>query len=263
MHARYLPTSLSWPPPFQHEGEARRFRPLDCRSWQIPSQVESNAPLLCGATGSPQHSLGRPPRPHMRWVPWPYLREWYRPWCQTISVSVYRLWQDLWCQVLSCMGKCLHPKEEGGLGVKKLETQSCCLLMKLIHRLHHPGQSSWALWAREKISLTNLPGEVWGDHVLDLALCFTVGIPNDLHLTDRRWSIHVLLGRYLAWGKPLPLTYLALYRHYRNKNVSVRDIIRNGVRSTRTATAAIQFCNYGTGFSWITRSGHQVGLIPD
>ena len=36
-------------------------------------------------------------------------------------------------------------KEDGGLGgVKRLETQNAALLLKLIHRLHHPGYSAWA-----------------------------------------------------------------------------------------------------------------------
>jgi hypothetical protein len=33
-------------------------------------------------------------------------------------------------------------KEDSGLGVKRLDTQNACLLLKLIHRLHHPHGSS-------------------------------------------------------------------------------------------------------------------------
>ena len=39
-------------------------------------------------------------------------------------------------------------KEDGGLGVKRLDTQNACLLLKLVHRLHHPQGSAWAMWAR-------------------------------------------------------------------------------------------------------------------
>lgn len=40
-------------------------------------------------------------------------------------------------------------KEDGGLGIKRLDTQNACLLLKLIHCLYHPGDSSWATWARQ------------------------------------------------------------------------------------------------------------------
>jgi len=33
--------------------------------------------------------------------------------------------------------------EAGGLGVKNLEELNHCLLMKIFHKLHEPGQSPW------------------------------------------------------------------------------------------------------------------------
>jgi hypothetical protein len=36
-------------------------------------------------------------------------------------------------------------KEDGGLGIKRIDTQNACLLLKLLHRLHHPDGSAWAL----------------------------------------------------------------------------------------------------------------------
>ena len=38
------------------------------------------------------------------------------------------------------------PKDQGGLGVKNLQILNQCLLLKLLHRLHHPSDSSWANW---------------------------------------------------------------------------------------------------------------------
>lgn len=35
-------------------------------------------------------------------------------------------------------------KEDGGLGICQLHAQNACLLLKLLHRLHHPAGSSWA-----------------------------------------------------------------------------------------------------------------------
>lgn len=40
-------------------------------------------------------------------------------------------------QCLVAWEKVCQPKEEGGLGVKRLDTQNACLLLKLIHRLHY------------------------------------------------------------------------------------------------------------------------------
>lgn len=55
-------------------------------------------------------------------------------------------------------------KEDGGLGIKRLDTQNACLLIKLIHKLHHPGDSSWAAWARGRVRLADLQGDVAGPH---------------------------------------------------------------------------------------------------
>lgn len=56
------------------------------------------------------------------------------------------------------------PKEDGGLSIKRLDTQNACLLLKLVHRLHHPGESSWAAWALQHISLSDLRGALEGSH---------------------------------------------------------------------------------------------------
>lgn len=47
-------------------------------------------------------------------------------------------------------------KEKGGLGVRELHLQNQCLLLKLVHGLHHPGDLAWAQWARTGIDLANL-----------------------------------------------------------------------------------------------------------
>src|SRR5687767_13598569 len=55
-------------------------------------------------------------------------------------------------------------RKEGGLGIPQLQVQNSCLLLKLIHRLHHPNGSAWAAWARERVHLHSLQGAVEGSH---------------------------------------------------------------------------------------------------
>ena len=38
------------------------------------------------------------------------------------------------------------PRDLGGMGIKDMGTQNICLLLKLIHKLHHPEFSAWAQW---------------------------------------------------------------------------------------------------------------------
>lgn len=57
-----------------------------------------------------------------------------------------------------------QPKEQGGIGLKDLSLQNKSLQLKNLHRLHHPANSSWANWARARISAVNLQGEVEGAH---------------------------------------------------------------------------------------------------
>lgn len=55
-------------------------------------------------------------------------------------------------------------KEDGGLGVKRLEIQNAALLLKLIHRLHHPGSSAWARWVSTQTTLHDLGGNLARAH---------------------------------------------------------------------------------------------------
>jgi hypothetical protein len=60
--------------------------------------------------------------------------------------------------------KACQPKEQGGLGIKDLAAQNKCLLLKLLHRLHHPGGSAWARWVRGRVDLVTMRGDIGGVH---------------------------------------------------------------------------------------------------
>lgn len=62
-------------------------------------------------------------------------------------------WEDV-CRV----------KEDGGLGIIRLDAQNACLLLKLLHRLHHPQDSAWARWVSGQVSLPDLAGNLAGTH---------------------------------------------------------------------------------------------------
>jgi hypothetical protein len=55
----------------------------------------------------------------------------------------------LWARCLVAWNQVCMPKEKGGLGMKDVAIQNQCLLLKLLHRLHHPANLAWARWARE------------------------------------------------------------------------------------------------------------------
>lgn len=57
-----------------------------------------------------------------------------------------------------------NPTTHGGLGVRDLAIQNRCLLMKLMHRLHCPTDSSWAAWATELVDVPSMVGELSGQH---------------------------------------------------------------------------------------------------
>ncbi|GJM95350.1 hypothetical protein PR202_ga12072 [Eleusine coracana subsp. coracana] len=56
------------------------------------------------------------------------------------------------------------PKEQGGLGIRDIALQNQCLLLKLVDKLHHPSDSAWATWVRQRINILTLEGDVHGAH---------------------------------------------------------------------------------------------------
>jgi len=132
------------------------------------------------------------------------------------------------------------PKESGGLGLKNLSVQNQCMLLKLIHRLHHPEASSWARWARQRINLATLTGDVHGAHwdslreLLPLYRAITTVDIKDGTSTSF-WDD--------SWLPEGPLSELlpALHSHATSPHATVSDILSTGIdhhiqrRQTRAA----------------------------
>jgi len=136
------------------------------------------------------------------------------------------------------------PKELGGLGLKNLSVQNQCLLLKLIHRLHHPGASSWARWARQHVCLASLDGEVQGNHwdmlreLLPLyRVITTVRVHNGRSTSfwDDSW-----LG-----DEPLSEIHPALHSHATKPHATVAEVLQLGIdqflQSRRTIAATADY----------------------
>jgi hypothetical protein len=121
----------------------------------------------------------------------------------------------------------LKPRSEGGLGVKSLATVNSCLLLKLLHRLHHPGDSSWAAWARQRVDLATMTG-LGGSHwdtlasILPAYRCITTVTVRDDNSTsfwEDRWLTDL----------PLRAKFPLLYSHSSNNSVTVCAVIQQGL----------------------------------
>nr|CAB3445827.1 unnamed protein product [Digitaria exilis] len=106
--------------------------------------------LGCNIESFPQKYLGLPLSPHK-------LRhagklDFLAP--TVIEVLDARRRSFLWTGEEKCHGSCClvkwedmcYEKEVGGLGIKNLEQQNHCLIMKLVHRLYEPTSWPWKRW---------------------------------------------------------------------------------------------------------------------
>jgi hypothetical protein len=57
---------------------------------------------------------------------------------------------------------CCQSKSHGGIELSNLKVQNQCLLLKLLHRIHTLGDSSWVPWVHAHIDLVSMQGEVVG-----------------------------------------------------------------------------------------------------
>ena len=122
------------------------------------------------------------------------------------------------------------PKEQGGLGIKDLRTLNQCLLLKHLHRLHHPGESAWANWMHNNTNVASLEGACEGTHwktLRDLLPVYraitTTSIGNGLNTSF--WH-----DNWLPSG-PLAETFPALFSHAKEPNASVGKVCSEPLRS--------------------------------
>ena len=121
-------------------------------------------------------------------------------------------------------------KEEGGLGIRRLDTQNSCMLLKLVHRLYNPCSSSWAAWARAKIDLTSFTGEVSGPHWSAVrALLPAYRSFSRVSIGDGR-NTNFWLDVW-SGNQPLAIAMPALYSHATSDRVSIREVHTSGLNA--------------------------------
>jgi hypothetical protein len=123
-----------------------------------------------------------------------------------------------------------QPKEDGGLGIRCLNTQNASLLLKLIHRLHHPDGSAWATWVRGQIHMDSLQGDLAGTHWEALRNL----LPAYQHIT----RVNIRDGRSTDFWKdtwldeaPLATCLPALHSHFAGHGTSVQEVLSAPLRS--------------------------------
>ena len=141
-----------------------------------------------------------------------------------------------WTGEDSCHGsKCLvawdtvqAPKNAGGLGIKDLELQNRCLLMKFVNKLFSGEQTSWKDWLLRSASSFDTP--------ISGASSFLWRIVNDELNTFRSITIVKVnngaatsfwFDHWLPAG-PLFSTHHALFTHTTMPNISVQRVFQSG-----------------------------------
>jgi len=126
--------------------------------------------------------------------------------------------------------------------VRDLATQNACLLLKLLHRLHHPEESAWAAWARQHTDLSTLEGANDGNHwdglksLLPAYRCITKVVIGDGASTTFWWD---------SWteGTTLALKFPCLLSHCTQPNVSVREVCIRGLATILVPRLSPQACS--------------------
>ncbi|TVU26071.1 hypothetical protein EJB05_28600, partial [Eragrostis curvula] len=123
------------------------------------------------------------------------------------------------------------PKECGGLGVRDLNIQNRCLLLKLVHRLYSTtSESSWAAWVHEQTDIATLDGDICCDHwetirALQPAYMELTTVRLGNGATTSFWNDAWLPQSRLSEKLP------ALYSHALKPKSSVHTVITDGLRA--------------------------------
>ncbi|GJN29104.1 hypothetical protein PR202_gb17297 [Eleusine coracana subsp. coracana] len=126
--------------------------------------------------------------------------------------------------------ECTRPKHQRGLGIRDLNIQNDCLLVKLIHRLHTATNSSWATRVREQADIASMIGNMAGTHRCTLQRLLpvyqsirTVNIGNGN--TTSFWN-----DQWLQIGR-LGDIYPTLCSHAVTTSMSVVQVMVTGLRA--------------------------------
>ncbi|GJN17833.1 hypothetical protein PR202_gb04934 [Eleusine coracana subsp. coracana] len=124
----------------------------------------------------------------------------------------------------------ITPKHCGGLGVRNLRAQNQCLLLKLLHRLHSIGDSSWAAWVHEQADIPTMEGNLAGQHwdmlreLLSMYQALSTVEIGDGAMTSFWRDDWLPLGRL---SDNLP----ALFSHCTKPSAAVRTVLADGVHA--------------------------------
>jgi len=143
-------------------------------------------------------------------------------------------------QCLVAWKRAYLPKEHGGLGVKDLKTFNQCLLLKLLHRLHHPGDSAWAKWVKNQITVASLAGNIEGAHWDSLKELLPTYRAITTTQVGNGISTSFWFDNWLQAGQ-LAQTFPALHSHATCAIASVADVLAQPIRAhfvTRLSRAA-------------------------
>jgi len=133
------------------------------------------------------------------------------------------------------------PRDLGGLGIKDMGTQNVCLLLKLIHKLHHPEFSTWAQWVQGRASIATLSGDIHGDHwqvlrqILPLYQAITtvaLGDGNNCSFWSDVWT----------GDEALADTYPTLFNHCTFKEATVSQMLHTGLQLTLVPRLSQRAC---------------------
>jgi hypothetical protein len=134
-------------------------------------------------------------------------------------------------QCLVSWDKSCLSKKDGGLGVRDLQLQNTCMLLKLVHRAHDAKSSAWSRWLDIAFSgLLEAPGSTGaGVHLASLRRL----LPDYRLLT----TVEVGDGRTTAFWHdcwtavgPLAEAYPALFTHVRRSEATVHNVMSSSLR---------------------------------
>lgn len=121
-----------------------------------------------------------------------------------------------------------QPKAQGGLGIKDLVTSNKSFLLKLLHRLNYPEDSSRARWVRSHIDLVTLHGDIVGMHGKELEGLLPLYHAITICEVFDGVSTSFWLDRWLFAGRLCELFPL-LHMHATRGDVLVAQVIEEGL----------------------------------